>query len=324
MFLVSKPSRPPPGLTQLPIQPFRPGVKRLEREANHLPSFSADLENEWSYVSAPLYALMACTKTRFSWYCDIAFSFSVGRYSKCISVFHGIRNRLLIFSSVCVRAPVSVCVCNVGMGVRLAPTWNVDYGSFAIQDWMWKVQWWGNGVLHTPGVYSRVANSTPYSILHRQYCLLISPSGGPRRPRKGTITCPATYLEIFHSKSEQFGTKMRYVAVLLERRWSSAVHQLLGSWFVVHPSNWRNRLFSQGRKRAKSWLLLLGTYYKVAVITSVELVVKSAWQNPLLFWVWFISLWNPIAHFETHCVKSVISTKWWMLLWNNRGNVHVT
>lgn len=102
-------------------RPFRPGVKRLEREANHLPSFSADLENEWSYVSAPLYALMACTKTRFSWYRDVAFSFSVGRYSKCISVFHGIRNRLLIWSSVCVRmrAPVSACVRNVGTGVRL-------------------------------------------------------------------------------------------------------------------------------------------------------------------------------------------------------------
>jgi hypothetical protein len=36
-----------------------PGVKRPEREADHLPPFSAKVKNMWSYTSTPQYFFMA-------------------------------------------------------------------------------------------------------------------------------------------------------------------------------------------------------------------------------------------------------------------------
>jgi hypothetical protein len=36
-----------------------PGVKRPVREADHLPTSSAEVKNAWSYTSAPQYVFMA-------------------------------------------------------------------------------------------------------------------------------------------------------------------------------------------------------------------------------------------------------------------------
>jgi hypothetical protein len=38
-----------------------PGVKRLEFEADHLPLSSAEVKNEWSSTSSPLYAFLRST-----------------------------------------------------------------------------------------------------------------------------------------------------------------------------------------------------------------------------------------------------------------------
>jgi len=48
------------GPTQPPIALF-PGIKQLEREANHLPPFSAKIKNEWSYTFSALSAFMPGT-----------------------------------------------------------------------------------------------------------------------------------------------------------------------------------------------------------------------------------------------------------------------
>jgi hypothetical protein len=58
IFLLTTVSRPALGPTQLPIQWVQGalplGVKRPEREADHLPPSSAEVKNEWSYTSTPL------------------------------------------------------------------------------------------------------------------------------------------------------------------------------------------------------------------------------------------------------------------------------
>jgi hypothetical protein len=51
------------GPTQPPIQwvpgALSLGVKRPEREADHLPPSSAEVKNAWSYASTPQYVFMA-------------------------------------------------------------------------------------------------------------------------------------------------------------------------------------------------------------------------------------------------------------------------
>jgi hypothetical protein len=62
-FLPSKSSRPALESTQLPIQcvqgALSPRVKRLGREADHLPTASAEVKKMWIYTSTPPYAFMA-------------------------------------------------------------------------------------------------------------------------------------------------------------------------------------------------------------------------------------------------------------------------
>ena len=41
----------------LAVGVLTPGVKRLEREVNHVPSSSAEVKNEWSYTSTPYICL---------------------------------------------------------------------------------------------------------------------------------------------------------------------------------------------------------------------------------------------------------------------------
>jgi hypothetical protein len=62
IFLITV-SRPPLGPTQLPIQcvpgALSPGVKRLGREADHIPPSTAEVKNVWSYTSTRQYVFMA-------------------------------------------------------------------------------------------------------------------------------------------------------------------------------------------------------------------------------------------------------------------------
>jgi hypothetical protein len=61
--IFSASSRPALGPTQPPIQwvpgALSPGVKRLEREADHSPPASAEVKKIWIYTSTPPYAFMA-------------------------------------------------------------------------------------------------------------------------------------------------------------------------------------------------------------------------------------------------------------------------
>jgi hypothetical protein len=61
-FLFSMLSRPALGCTQPPIQWVRgavsPGVKRPERETDHLPPTSAEFNKMWIYASTAPYAFM--------------------------------------------------------------------------------------------------------------------------------------------------------------------------------------------------------------------------------------------------------------------------
>jgi hypothetical protein len=50
--------------TSLPINGYWssfPGIKRPGCEVDHSPPSNAEIKNEWSYTSAPLYAFMAWT-----------------------------------------------------------------------------------------------------------------------------------------------------------------------------------------------------------------------------------------------------------------------
>jgi hypothetical protein len=62
-FLLATASRPALRPTQSPLQwvveVFTPGLKRLGREADHLPPPSAEFKNAWSYTSTPQYVFMA-------------------------------------------------------------------------------------------------------------------------------------------------------------------------------------------------------------------------------------------------------------------------
>jgi hypothetical protein len=60
-FLSSKTSRPAVGLTQLPVQ-WVPGRFPVG-EVDHSPPSNAEVKNEWSSTSSPLYAFMVWTGT---------------------------------------------------------------------------------------------------------------------------------------------------------------------------------------------------------------------------------------------------------------------
>jgi hypothetical protein len=63
IFLFTAASRPALEPTRPPIQwltgALSLGVKRLGREADHSPQFSAEVKIAWSYISTPQYAFMA-------------------------------------------------------------------------------------------------------------------------------------------------------------------------------------------------------------------------------------------------------------------------
>jgi hypothetical protein len=72
MFLSSKMSRPPLGSIQPPNECL-PGVLSLEvkwpeREADHLPTSSAKVKNEWSYTSTPPICLHGMYRDNFLMY----------------------------------------------------------------------------------------------------------------------------------------------------------------------------------------------------------------------------------------------------------------
>jgi hypothetical protein len=53
------------GFVQSPVQwevEFFPGVKRPRRDVDHSPLSTAEVKKEWSYTSAPLYALYGVEK----------------------------------------------------------------------------------------------------------------------------------------------------------------------------------------------------------------------------------------------------------------------
>jgi hypothetical protein len=52
------------GFTQ-PVIEWLSGKKRLERGAEHLPTFITDVKNEWSYVSAPLLRFHSLDRAAF-------------------------------------------------------------------------------------------------------------------------------------------------------------------------------------------------------------------------------------------------------------------
>jgi len=42
-----------------------PGTKQMQQEADHSPACSAEVENEWSYISTPPCANTVCTEKAF-------------------------------------------------------------------------------------------------------------------------------------------------------------------------------------------------------------------------------------------------------------------
>jgi hypothetical protein len=67
-FLFATASRPALGPTQPPIQQVKeslsPGVNRPEREADHLPPFSAEIKNAWNYTFTPQYIFISWCLTK--------------------------------------------------------------------------------------------------------------------------------------------------------------------------------------------------------------------------------------------------------------------
>jgi hypothetical protein len=63
-FRASRPfSEPAQPQAERVVGASSPAVKRLEREADHLPPSTAQIKNEWKCISTPQYGFMACTRT---------------------------------------------------------------------------------------------------------------------------------------------------------------------------------------------------------------------------------------------------------------------
>jgi hypothetical protein len=61
-----------PGSCSLPVA-LSPGIKWPGNEADLSPPFSADVKNEWSYTSTPLYTIVVCIGTTLTFWAEHAF-----------------------------------------------------------------------------------------------------------------------------------------------------------------------------------------------------------------------------------------------------------
>jgi len=58
---------------------FFPRVKRPERDVNHWPPSNAEVKNDWSYTSIPLYAFMVWIRKTSPFYVSITEDDVLGR-----------------------------------------------------------------------------------------------------------------------------------------------------------------------------------------------------------------------------------------------------